>query len=145
MRKKALAFAALFLTVFTLSASAGGIGNSDYEAAVVALKGTGKANGEAVFRAVGFMPLEYTLGVTAYGLEPNTVYSVWLTDSPSKEGRVPVGVTTNSFKTDGSGKGRYVTGVSHLKLRDWRSLSIYRQSGEASEKAPVLKGPIRFY
>ncbi len=146
MWKKALAFAALFLTVFTISAFASGMGGGDYEASVVALKGAGGANGEAVFRTVGgFMPFEYTLSVTVWGLEPNTEYSVWLADSPAKEGREPLGVTTNRFKTDGSGKGRYVTSVSHQKLRPWRSLAVYRQSGEAGEKAPALKGGIRFY
>lgn len=153
MRKKAMAFLVpvlMVFMVFTLNAAASGIGDGDYEAANIALKGEGGARGEAVFRTTGgFMPLEYTLGVTVYGLEPNSIYSVWLVDSPVVEGREPLGIETNRFKTDGSGKGRYVTSVSHLKLRDWRALAVYRNAGKDPENAKemklVLKGYMRFY
>lgn len=149
MWKKALAFTALVLMVFTFNAAASGIGDADYDAAVVALKGEGGASGEAVFRTVGFMPLEYTLGVTVYGLEPNSTYSVWLVEGPVKDGRLPLGLETNRFKTDGSGKGRYVTSVSHLKLRDWRALAVYHNAGkdpgDQKEMKMVLKGYMRFY
>ncbi len=150
MWKKAVASVALVLAVLTLSVFASARGDSDYEAATVALKGEGGANGEAVFRTVGgFMPLEYSLAVTVYGLEPNSVYSVWLAESPVQEGREPLGIETNRFKTDGSGKGRYVTSVSYLKLRDWRALAIYHHGGKDPENAKemkmVLKGYFRFY
>lgn len=150
MWKKAAASVALVLAVLTLSAYASGRADADYEVAAVALKGEGKASGEAVFRTVGgFMPLEYSLGVTVYGLEPNSVYSVWLAESTVQGGREPLGIETNRFKTDGSGNGRYVTSVSHLRLRDWRVLAIYHHGGKDPENAKemkmVLKGYLRFY
>jgi len=145
MRKNAVISALIVLAALALASGAAAFRDADYEAAAVALKGEGGASGEAIFRADGFMPLEYFLGITVYGLEPNTVYSVWLTESPVSKDKVPLGIETNSFKTDGSGKGRYVTSVSHLKLRDWRALAIYRGSAGSLAPRAALTGGIRFY
>lgn len=68
------------------------------------------------------MPRLRTMGVDVYGLQPNSVYSVWYTNEKGE--RKPAGVDTNHFKTDASGKGRYVTSVYEDVLDDWRYLEI---------------------
>jgi hypothetical protein len=149
MLKKISASLVLILTVLALSSAASDFRSADYQVAEINLTGEGGASGVAIFRAEGFMPMEYSLGLTVYGLKPNSVYSVWLTDGYGTEGREALGIKTNHFKTNGSGTGRYVTNVSHLKVRHWRSIEVYyhpdNDPQNTKDITSALKGRLRFY
>lgn len=68
------------------------------------------------------MPRLRNVAINVYGLQPNSVYSVWLADEEGR--RSPAGVKTNHFRTDASGKGRYVTTAYEDVLDDWRYLEV---------------------
>ncbi|MBI5587336.1 MAG: hypothetical protein HY889_03105 [Deltaproteobacteria bacterium] len=145
MLKKTVAAIAFVLTILTFGAAA-----NDSEVAVIHLRGAAAASGEAVFRTSSeFSPFQYSLGVTVYGLKPNSIYSVWLSGHHGKEGREALGIGSNHFKTDGAGNGRYVTYASHLTLREWRVLEIdYHPDNDpknTKDMVIVLKGNFRFY
>jgi hypothetical protein len=82
----------------------------------------GSASGEVLIERQDKMPNLRTLGVTAQGLKPGSVYSVWYADEQAQ--RSPVGVQTNHFTTDGAGKGRYVTSVYEDVVDDWRYIDV---------------------
>lgn len=144
MLKKTAASIALVFTLLSLSALA-----SDYEVASIQLKGEGGASGEATFRTVGFMPGEYSFGLTAYGLKPNSIYSVWLSGGYKSDSKAALGIGSNHFKTNGSGVGRYVTTVSLLKLRDFTTIEVDFHPGNdpnnTADLITALKGRLRFY
>lgn len=69
-------------------------------------------------------PGDTRLTITAKGLEPNSVYTVWLAkDEPSAELK-GLGVGDYSFTTDGSGTGRFIANVAENELMDWDKLEI---------------------
>lgn len=68
------------------------------------------------------MPRLRNIGLTAYGLRPSSVYSVWF--SSEKGERSAAGIETNHFRTDGAGKGRYVTMAYEDVIDDWRYLDV---------------------
>jgi hypothetical protein len=84
------------------------------------------------------------LAVTVYGLQPNSVYSVWYENEKGE--RSPAGVDTNHFKTDPGGKGRYVTSVFGDVLDQWRYLEVMlHPDGNPKNTAgmtPALKGDL---
>lgn len=150
MLKKITASFALILTVLALSSAASDIRHSDYQVAEINLTGEGGASGVAIFRSEGFNPMEYSLGLTVYGLKPNSVYSVWLTDGKyGAEGKEALGIGTNHFTTNGSGTGRYVTLASYLKVRPWRSIEVFYHPDQdpknTKDMSSALKGTLRIY
>lgn len=68
------------------------------------------------------MPRLSNLAITFRGLKPDSVYSVWYSNERGE--RSPAGVETNHFRTDASGKGRYITSVYEDVLDDWRFLEV---------------------
>lgn len=107
------------------------------------------ASGEALIDTYGsWMPGERVIGIDIYHLKPNSVYTVWLvntdTDSYRKAGRLPLGIDTNSFKTDGAGNGRDATTANEYDLENWRFIEVnYHPDGDprnTKDMVTVLQG-----
>jgi len=83
----------------------------------------GGASGEVLIESIqSRMPRLRTVGITFYGLKPNSIYSVWYADEQGQ--RSPAGVETNHFSADAGGKARYVTSAYEDVLDDWRYLEV---------------------
>lgn len=64
------------------------------------------------------------ISVDASGLEPYSVYTVWLAkDKPAGDFR-GLGIGDHAFKTDGEGKGRFVTTVNAYDYMDYDTLQV---------------------
>lgn len=107
------------------------------------------ASGEALIDTYGsWMPGERVIGIDVYRLKPNSVYTVWLvntdTDAYRKAGRMPLGIDTNSFRTDGKGLGRYATTANEYDLERWRFIEVdYHPDGDpgnTKDMVTVLQG-----
>ncbi len=107
------------------------------------------ASGEVLIEPYGsWMPGERVIGIDMYHLKPNSVYTVWLvntnTDAYGKAGRRPLGIDTNSFRTDGAGNGRYATTANEYDLEYWRFIEVdYHPDGDprnTKDMEIVLKG-----
>lgn len=121
--KKNIRFVAAFLLVTVFTASAWTVIGEPVRRPVALIDQTGQgASGEVLFERMDFMPGLSSMGITAYNLRPGSAYSVWFSDG--KGTLSPAGVETNTFRTDGSGKGRYVTTVYEDVLDDWRYIVI---------------------
>lgn len=83
----------------------------------------GSASGEVLIEPLQTrMPYLRTVGVIVYELKPDSVYSVWYTDGKGR--KAPAGVGDNHFRTDGGGKGRFVTSAYEDVLDDWRFIEV---------------------
>jgi len=83
----------------------------------------GGASGEVLIEPLqARMPRLRTVGIIMYELKPDSVYSVWYSDGKGQ--RSAAGVETNHFRTDASGKGRYVTSAYEDVLDDWRYIEV---------------------
>lgn len=103
--------------------------------------GSGQVEIEPLGRST---PRLRNMAVTVHDLEPNALYSVWYTSERGE--RKAAGVETNTFKTDASGKGRFVTSVYEDVLDDWRYLEVmHHPSGDPKETTGLtsaLKGDL---
>jgi hypothetical protein len=112
----------LFLTAFDGAGVRMGLGDGARRFVDLKDASGGSASGEVLIERQAMMPNLRTLGVTAYGLKPGSVYSVWYVNEQAE--RSPIGVKMNHFSTDGAGKGRYVTSVYEDVLDDWRYIDV---------------------
>jgi hypothetical protein len=80
------------------------------------------AQGEAVISDAGSGNKEVV--ITAQGLKPNEVYTVWLVNMKPKMAMAGLGSGDYSFTSDASGKGRYTSTVSAAELGKWQQLKI---------------------
>lgn len=101
---------------------AGGGYQRPYDMRLEDVKG-GNAYARVEFESMRYMPGSLSMGINFYRLEPDTVYSVWYANDKGE--RAPAGVSGNVFRTDGGGKGRYVTSVDAYYLDDWDSIEVY--------------------
>lgn len=87
--------------------------------------GAEKAAGEVVVTDVfegGYDIKE--ISVEASGLEPYSVYTVWLArERPAGDLR-GLGIGDHAFKTDGEGKGRFVTTLNSYDYMDYDYLQV---------------------
>ncbi len=80
------------------------------------------AQGEAVIKDKEQGKKEIT--VSASGLKPNSVYTVWLVNMKPKMDMAGVGTGDYSFKSDDKGNGHYAGTVSSAELEKWHVLEI---------------------
>lgn len=87
------------------------------------------------------MPRLRNMAVDVYALAPNSVYSVWFAGEQGN--RSPAGVGTNHFRTDVSGKGRYITSVYEDVLDDWRYLEVMLHPDGNPKSTAGITGALR--
>ncbi len=74
------------------------------------------------------------LKVTASGLKPNAVYTVWLVNMKPTMTKAPAGKEPPSFKTDAKGNGKYEGNLNESPIGKWESIMIVRHpSGDAKD------------
>lgn len=118
--KKALKIMAFFLGLALFAGLA--------QAAVareVALKGgpAGKgASGVTVIKDTGQDRKQ--IEITARGLKPDSVYTVWLVNMKPKMDMTGVGTGDFSFKSDARGNGSYTASVPASELARWQMFEI---------------------
>ena len=80
------------------------------------------ASGEAVIKDKEQGQKE--IAISASGLKPNSVYTVWLVNMKPKMDMAGVGAGDYSFKSDDTGNGHYAGTVSSAELEKWQMLEI---------------------
>ncbi len=66
------------------------------------------------------------LTITAKGLKPNGVYSVWFVNMSPTMTKAGVGKAPYSFKTDSKGTAKYTTDLGESPVGKWQSIMIVR-------------------
>jgi hypothetical protein len=80
------------------------------------------ATGEAVISHAGAGNKEVV--ITAQGLKPNEVYTVWLVNMKPKMDMAGLGAGDYAFTSDADGKGRYTGTVSAAEFGKWQLIEI---------------------
>lgn len=89
------------------------------------------ASGTAVIRDKGAGQKE--LAITASGLKPDGIYTVWLVNMTPKMDMTGVGAGDYAFKADAQGRGSYTATVSAAELAKWQILEVaYHPDGKAT-------------
>lgn len=82
-----------------------------------------QVRGDLTVRDMSNYPGQKEIAVDLSGLEPNSVYSVWL----SKEGTNDlkgIGVKDHAFRSDAQGKGRFITSIPEGEFERWDTLEV---------------------
>jgi hypothetical protein len=66
------------------------------------------------------------LVITAKGLKPNAVYTVWLVNMQPTMTKAGAGTAPFSFRGDGTGNGRYTAQLGESPLGKWQVIFIVR-------------------
>lgn len=143
MKKRAVfSVAVLYFLVAGFTWGAGDYG-APYDMRLEDVRGA-QSYARVEFDSTRYMPGNLNMGINFFRLEPNTLYSVWYAKDSGE--RAPAGVSGNTFKTDGSGNGRYVTSVDGYYLDDFDNIEVYAHpDGNASntrDMVAVLKGDL---
>jgi hypothetical protein len=86
-----------------------------------------KATGTAVIQ-------DNRLTVTAKGLKPNAVYTVWFVNMQPTMSQEGVGSPPFTFKTDTKGRAKYVATLKESPIGQWQSIMIVRHpSGDPQD------------
>jgi hypothetical protein len=80
------------------------------------------AQGEAVIRDLGAGQKEVV--ITARGLRPNEVYTVWLVNEKPRMDMAGLGTADYDFQSDSQGNGRYTATITGTDLDRWQLLKI---------------------
>lgn len=80
------------------------------------------AQGEVVIRDAGAGQQEVV--ITAEGLKPNEVYTVWLVNMKPKMDMAGLGTGDYAFTSDAQGNGRYTATLSGATLDKWQVIKI---------------------
>jgi hypothetical protein len=80
------------------------------------------ARGEAVIRDVGAGQKEVV--ITAQGLKPNEMYTVWLVNMKPKMDMAGLGTGDYAFTSDDRGNGTYAANVSGAELGNWQLIEV---------------------
>ncbi len=110
-------FAALLLVMLTLSTA-----SSAERLVLQAGADMPEAKGEAVISDVGGGEKE--VRITAQGLKPNEVYTVWLVNMKPKMDMAGLGEADYAFTSDSRGNGHYTGTISAGELAKWQQLKI---------------------
>lgn len=92
-----------------------------------------KAGGEAVIKDAG--PGQKEISITAHGLKPNAVYTVWLVNMKPKMDMMGLGQAMDyAFKSDDKGNGTYTGTIAAEDLAKWQMIEIaYHPTGDAKD------------
>ena len=86
-----------------------------------------KANGTASIQ-------ENRLSVTAKGLQPNAVYTVWFVNMQPTMTKEGAGTPPFTFKTDKKGQAKYVATLTESPIGKWQGIFIVRHpSGDPKD------------
>jgi hypothetical protein len=86
-----------------------------------------KATGTAVIQ-------DNRLTVTAKGLKPNAVYTVWFVNMQPTMSQEGVGSPPFAFKADTKGRAKYVTTLKESPIGQWQAIMIVRHpSGDPKD------------
>ena len=103
------------------------------------------AGGEAVISDAGAGSKEVV--ITASGLKPNEVYTVWLVNMKPKMDMAGLGAGDYAFTSDASGNGRYTATVSGGTLDKWQVIKIAhhpdRNPGNMKKIGSALEGNLK--
>ncbi|HEY4706671.1 MAG TPA: hypothetical protein VII64_04355 [Thermodesulfobacteriota bacterium] len=143
MKKRAVFSMAVLYFLLSGFTWGGGDYRTPYDMRLEDVRG-GQSYARVEFESMTYMPGNLSMGINFYGLEPNTLYTVWYANEKGE--RAPAGVSGNVFRTDGGGKGRYVTSVDAYYLDDWDNIEVYAHpDGNPSNTmgmVAVLKGEL---
>ncbi len=115
-----------FVTVTALSASA-----AEKKVTLMGAKDEPKASGTAT---IG----RDTITITAKGLKPNSVYSVWWVNMEPRMDKAGAGQAPYSFKSDAKGTGTYKSTLKGQDPGKWQVLMIVRHpSGDPTDMGRV--------
>jgi len=140
MKKRAVfSIAVLYFLIAGFTFGAGDY-RAPYDMRLEDVRG-GQSYARVEFESMMYMPGNLNMGINFYRLEPDTVYTVWYTNE--KNERVPAGVDGNVFKTDGGGKGRYVTSVNGYYLDNWDRIEVYAHPDGNPENTRDMVGVLK--
>jgi hypothetical protein len=89
------------------------------------------AAGEAVITDVENDEKE--IRVEASGLQPNSVYSIWLIDDTPMLGELGIGSGDLTFETDSEGNGSYTVRLPSRQFKDWDKIEILHHPNNDTE------------
>lgn len=79
-----------------------------------------------------------TLTITARGLKPNAVYTVWLVNMQPDMSKAGAGAPPYSFRTDSRGSATYTARLAESPRGKWQALFIVRHpSGDPADMATI--------
>lgn len=89
------------------------------------------AAGEAVVTDVENEEKE--IRVEASGLQPNSLYSIWLIDETPMLGDIGIGSGDLTFETDADGNGSYIVRIPARQFKDWDKIEILHHPNNDTE------------
>lgn len=135
--------AVLYFLVAGFTWGAGAGYQAPYDMKLEDVRG-GESYARVEFERLKYMEGNLSMGINFYRLEPNTVYTVWYAKENGE--KAPAGVDSNVFRTDGGGKGRYVTSVDAYYLDDWDNIEVYAHPdgnpANTQDMVAALKGEL---
>lgn len=114
-RKKALTIILLLLltaTTFAFAAS-----DKVHQLSMMAAKEHPKAGGTLTLSADA-------ISITAEGLKPDSVYTVWFVNMKPKMSQAGAGEMPYMFKTDSQGKGEYKSALANPPFGKWQMVMV---------------------
>ena len=82
-----------------------------------------------------------SLTVTATGLKPNAVYTVWLVHLSPTMTKVGAGTAPYAFNSDAKGDARYTAELGESPLGKWQVIMIVRHTaGDAKNMNDMVEG-----
>jgi hypothetical protein len=118
----------LLVVVFSLIAGLS-VAAGEQKVALKADKAGKGASGAAVIVDKGGDQKEVT--ITAKGLKPNSVYTVWLVNMKPKMDMAGVGEGDYSFRSDDKGNASYSATIGSADLSKWQLIELaYHPSGD---------------
>jgi len=136
MQTKRKVIGALLVVVFSLFAGLA-IAAGEQRVALMADKAGKGASGAAVIAAKGSDQKEVT--ITAKGLKPNSVYTVWLVNMKPKMDMAGLGGGDYSFKSDDKGNASYSATIGSADLSKWQLIELaYHPSGDPKNTKELM-------
>jgi len=128
MQAKRKVISSLLVVVFSLFTGLA-IAAGDQKIALNADKAGKGASGAAVIADKGGDQKEVT--ITAKGLQPNSVYTVWLVNTKPKMDMAGLGEGDYSFRSDDKGNASYSATIGSADLSKWQLIELaYHPSGD---------------
>jgi hypothetical protein len=118
MKFKQVAVGILVLALMTGMAT-GAVAAESKSFALMGQKDTPQASGTATVEG-------NRLTITAKGLKPNAVYTVWFVNMQPTMTKAGAGTPPYDFRTDAQGNGKYTASLGESPLGKWQAIFIVR-------------------
>jgi hypothetical protein len=129
-------FSSLMVVVFTLFTGLA-MAAGEQKVTLKADKAGKGASGEVVIVDKGGDQREVT--ITAKGLKPNSVYTVWLVNMKPKMDMAGLGGGDYSFKSDDKGNAIFSATIGSADLSKWQLIELaYHPSGDAKNTKELM-------